>query len=749
MPTIHVAQNTATLNNVIAGSSGLTKTGAGTLALGGSNSYAGGTFLNAGVTQISADANLGDSGGGIVFGGNATLQITADIPTSGREITLNSGVTGTVLLRAGVDFLTTGKVTGAGNLVFNQVGNGARTFKLTNASNDFTGSLTIDVAGSGQSIIVETSSITDGAGDGNIQFGTSTFSVSPVFRHAGASPLELSNRKIEFINNGTGGATLSSSTAALTIQSDLVVSGTGVKTLTLDAPVSVTSVFNGLVGDGSGSLAVNKTGAGTWELNEANTYTGATTILASGGTLVANSLANGGAASSIGQSGNAATNLLLGNASTLRYTGPATSTDRSFTINGTSANQGATLDASGSGAHHRPGGQSRSRQELRGSDHRWRGGGSGRQWFRRHCERHHLELHHRRHALRSGRRADLEPFDDSNSTLTGNTAGTGLSGPWAGSGVITPGSLAYGSFPAGSGIKASFNNQNGYASVGTTLSNAGLLADGATLWFSMLVQTGADIGTNGDLGFAFGTDQINSGNNIPVANSGQALGFTFKALSLRASSWTPGTLTRSTTNSGNSAAAETVYLVAGEFIWGAATDTLKIYKVAVDLTRGPAVSTITANVNQSLFDTISIGSKLSSPAHLFDEIRFGATYEAAIGQAGSGPGPVDHFVISPIPSPQTVGTPITGITITARDAANQTATCFTGTVTFGGTSGFSGTSASFTAGVLSGVSITPAAAGNNLTFTVSGSGKTGSTTIATIRTQYDTWSGNSALDGDA
>jgi hypothetical protein len=116
-----------------------------------------------------------------------------------------------------------------------------------------------------------------------------------------------------------------------------------------------------------------------------------------------------------------------------------------------------------------------------------------------------------------------------------------------------------------------------------------------------------------------------------------------------------------------------------------------------------------------------------------------------------GPGPVASFTISPIASPQTVGAPITGITLTAKDASNATATGFTGTVTFGGTAGITGTSANFTAGVLTGVSVTPTVAGNNLTFTVDdGASHTGSTTIATIQTPYAAWAGSGvAFDDDA
>jgi len=113
-------------------------------------------------------------------------------------------------------------------------------------------------------------------------------------------------------------------------------------------------------------------------------------------------------------------------------------------------------------------------------------------------------------------------------------------------------------------------------------------------------------------------------------------------------------------------------------------------------------------------------------------------------------GPLDHFAISAIASPQTAGVPITGITITAQDAANLPVASFAGTVIFGGTGGFTGTSASFAAGVLTGISVTPGVAGSNLTFTVSdGSGHSGSVTIASILSPYVTWSGGAAFDADA
>lgn len=88
--------------------------------------------------------------------------------------------------------------------------------------------------------------------------------------------------------------------------------------------------------------------------------------------------------------------------------------------------------------------------------------------------------------------------------------------------------------------------------------------------------------------------------------------------------------------------------------------------------------------------------------------------------------PVDHFAISAISSPQTVGIPIAGITLTAQDPGNNTVTSFTGTVAYSGTAGITGTSPAFTAGQLSGLSVTPSAVGSALTFIISGLGKTGS-----------------------
>ncbi len=101
------------------------------------------------------------------------------------------------------------------------------------------------------------------------------------------------------------------------------------------------------------------------------------------------------------------------------------------------------------------------------------------------------------------------------------------------------------------------------------------------------------------------------------------------------------------------------------------------------------------------------------------------------------PGALDHFAISTISS-ATAGTPITGITLTAQDVNNNTLNAgpstFSGTVIYSGTAGITGTSSNFTAGVLSGVSVTPTVAGTGLTLIVTDpiSGKTGTGIFAVV-----------------
>jgi fibronectin-binding autotransporter adhesin len=209
----------------------------------------------------------------------------------------------------------------------------------------------------------------------------------------GGDPLLTNfNFWVRMAGTSTGGLMLRSSDAAATI--DYTTGELGGATsagakLSLAAPETGLT-FTGTIipaeatyrlGGGSGTLTLPNaqltganrlvaTNGGVVQLSGANTYTGTTSVLAKyttslaaqaaangatnnaalnrvyGGTVLAvSNLANGGAASSIGSSSNAASNLLI-QGSTLRYTGAPASTDRLFTV-GTG---GATIEASGTGA---------------------------------------------------------------------------------------------------------------------------------------------------------------------------------------------------------------------------------------------------------------------------------------------------------------------------------------------------------------------------------------------------------------
>jgi RHS repeat-associated protein/uncharacterized delta-60 repeat protein len=143
-------------------------------------------------------------------------------------------------------------------------------------------------------------------------------------------------------------ATFSDSVGAVTLDNGGQITGTtGVLTSTATYAVKSGSVSAIL----AGGVGLTKSTGGTVTLSGANTYTGVTTI--SAGTLSVSSLANGGAASNIGQSSNAAANLVLGGG-TLQYTGSTVSTNRNFTLtSGTTSTldiaSGTNLTISGAG----------------------------------------------------------------------------------------------------------------------------------------------------------------------------------------------------------------------------------------------------------------------------------------------------------------------------------------------------------------------------------------------------------------
>jgi autotransporter-associated beta strand protein len=142
---------TATVNSTVDGAFDLTKTGAGTLVLGGTNTYTGRTLISGGTLSISTDANLGTAPGltadSISFTGSSTLQFTGTgNPTinSNRGITIGNTFTGTVQVAASANTVAYGGIiTGAAGTTFKKTGAG--TLDLSgNSTAAFLGALNVD-----------------------------------------------------------------------------------------------------------------------------------------------------------------------------------------------------------------------------------------------------------------------------------------------------------------------------------------------------------------------------------------------------------------------------------------------------------------------------------------------------------------------------------------------------------------------------------------------------------------------------
>lgn len=245
-----------------------------------------------------------------------------------NSYTIAVGTGGTLTLNAGAGAAQVTSLSGSHtvNVPVNLASNTA--VDVTNAADTIslagnisgTGSLTKNAAGvlrlSGANThngTIVTGGVVEIASNGALGSGSLSFNSSATLRAvapglAPANPITIGSNATATVDTGTNA-----------MQSTGVISST----------------------DTSGGLT--KVGSGTLTLGNANTYTGVTTINA--GVLVANALADGGVASSIGQSTNAAANLVI-DGGTLRYGGVSANTDRLFTA----GPNGATLDASGTGA---------------------------------------------------------------------------------------------------------------------------------------------------------------------------------------------------------------------------------------------------------------------------------------------------------------------------------------------------------------------------------------------------------------
>ena len=241
-------------NSYTAGSgagAAIDKTGTGTLALSVANTYSGGTTVAGGALTISNSGALGTgavtlNGGttGVTLNFNGNLAVANDFTVSG-DPTFN--------VLTGDTTTMSGQIGGSGDVVVNNGGASyTGTLVLSNASNDYTGPTTVDGG-------------TLKAGAANVFGSNSAMTV------ASGAALDLGGFN-ELIGSLAGAGTVASSVA-------------GSATLTTGGDNSSTT-FSGAIQNGFGTVALTKTGSGSFTLSGTDAYTGATTI--DGGTLNVN-----------------------------------------------------------------------------------------------------------------------------------------------------------------------------------------------------------------------------------------------------------------------------------------------------------------------------------------------------------------------------------------------------------------------------------------------------------------------------
>ncbi|WP_395746032.1 autotransporter-associated beta strand repeat-containing protein [Prosthecobacter sp.] len=342
--------NAITISGVMSGTGALIQNGTGTTTLSGLSNSWGSATVNAGILSAGVASGLGNasamivnSGGTLATNGNPVGAAVGSL--SGSGIVQNGSNNNSGLIISGNMSTTFSGVLqngGTGTLFLTKMG-AATTLTLSGGSSTYTGVTTI----TGGTLSVST--LADGGSASSI--GASSSAATSLVLNGGTLKYSVGAGAAvstdRLFSVGTSGGTIDASggfninftsTGSMGFNSQ-----SGARTLTLTGSNANDNTLAAVIGDNGGATAVTKSGTGVWVLSGANTYTGVTTLNGTGA-LKVSSLANGGSASSIGASSNAASNLVL-NGGTFVYTGGAVSTDRLFSV-GTS---GATVSVVGSG----------------------------------------------------------------------------------------------------------------------------------------------------------------------------------------------------------------------------------------------------------------------------------------------------------------------------------------------------------------------------------------------------------------
>lgn len=240
-----------------------------------------------------------------------------------------------------------------------------------------------------------------------------------------------------------------------------------------------------------------------------------------------------------------------------------------------------------------------------------------------------------------------EPFDYvAGLAINNQTGGIGFAGAWdqtRNTPTVQPESKTWGAMVT-MGNHAVGDAWSGLVRpIGSTLADAGLMNNGATLWFSVVMDLQDQSKSNADINFALGTDQFVSSTYTERENllgdSAEGIGVTHSGGRIQGVYWqdtgdADGYAERAEQdtslqlNSTDNSRA----LVVGKIEWGvdnSAAETLTLYAPGPDLILGTPIlgSWTTPALDQSRFDLMSVEFKDQSQ---LDEIRFADSYAGVL-----------------------------------------------------------------------------------------------------------------------
>jgi hypothetical protein len=237
-----------------------------------------------------------------------------------------------------------------------------------------------------------------------------------------------------------------------------------------------------------------------------------------------------------------------------------------------------------------------------------------------------------------------EPFDYLAATIDGasQNGGTGMTGSWSSSGsnpyaVISSG-LSFTNLPT-AGNKVARTQAPGSAEVNRLISAASqsaLTSNDSTIWFSALINDKVYSAGYENGALLLATGPLSDSNSMPPnIAGGSGIGFCMKTVTYLHAIIIDGGSSSYSSNSLAMPGDNNTYLIVGKIEWAAngSDDTIRLFNIADPSADAPAngdaFATMTADLDQSAFDTLAIGNAQVS---FIDEIRYALSYYEAVGR---------------------------------------------------------------------------------------------------------------------